>query len=88
MKKNIFLILILIVLIVSPLFIAKNAEFAGTDAEAAAVINQINPDYNPWFKPLWKPQSTEIESLLFALQAALGAGIIGYCLGARYRTKA
>jgi cobalt/nickel transport protein len=30
---------------------------------------------------VWKPPSPEIESLLFALQAALGAGVIGYVVG-------
>ncbi|NLN22191.1 MAG: cobalt ABC transporter substrate-binding protein CbiN, partial [Syntrophomonadaceae bacterium] len=29
----------------------------------------------------WEPPSGEIESLLFALQAAIGAGFIGYYLG-------
>ena len=38
----------------------------------------IVPDY---FEPLLEPASGEIASLLFALQAALGAGVIGYWLG-------
>jgi cobalt/nickel transport protein len=32
--------------------------------------------------PLLEPASGEIASLFFALQAAIGAGIIGYWLGA------
>ena len=32
-------------------------------------------------EPLLEPASGEIASLLFALQAALGAGVIGYWLG-------
>ena len=31
--------------------------------------------------PIIEPASGEIASLLFALQAALGAGVIGYYLG-------
>ncbi len=33
--------------------------------------------------PLWEPPSPEIESLLFAVQAALGAGVLGYYFGRR-----
>jgi cobalt/nickel transport protein len=37
---------------------------------------------------LYEPPSDEIESLLFALQAALGAGFIGYYIGyKRGKTK-
>ena len=35
---------------------------------------------------LFEPASGEIESLLFASQAALGAGIVGYYIGTT-RTK-
>ncbi|GAB4177380.1 MAG: energy-coupling factor ABC transporter substrate-binding protein [Geothermobacteraceae bacterium] len=57
--------------------------FTGTDDQATAAITQLAPDYRPWAKPLWQPPSGEIESLLFSLQAALGAGIIGYVIGRR-----
>lgn len=79
--KNIILIVIVIALAVIPLLIAKNAEFGGSDDQAEAAITEINKDYKPWFSPIWEPPSGEIESLLFALQAAIGAGIIGYGLG-------
>jgi cobalt/nickel transport protein len=45
------------------------------------VIAEINPDMQPWFEPIWSPPGGETESLLFSLQAALGAGIIGYFFG-------
>jgi len=35
----------------------------------------------PWFESLWEPPRGEIESLLFVLQAAIGAGFIGYFIG-------
>ena len=35
----------------------------------------------PWFQPFWEPPGGGTESLLFALQAALGAGFIGYYFG-------
>ena len=56
------------------------------DGEAEAAISEINPDYKPWFSSFFEPASGEIESLLFASQAALGAGIVGYYIGAT-RTK-
>ncbi len=79
--SNVFLILVVIGLAVIPLLLLKNAEFGGADGEAEKAITEINQGYQPWFVPLCEPPSGEIESLLFALQAAIGAGIIGYGLG-------
>lgn len=56
--------------------------FGGTDNQAQAAIGQIAPHFQRWFEPLLEPASDQVESLLFALQAAIGAGIIGYWLGA------
>ncbi len=56
--------------------------FGGADAKAQQAIGEIAPDYKPWFAPILEPASGEIASLLFALQAAIGAGLIGYWLGA------
>ncbi len=64
-----------------PLITLKNAEFAGADGLAETAITEINPDYEPWFSSLYEPASGEIESLLFAVQAALGAGVAGFILG-------
>lgn len=54
---------------------------AGADGIAGALIEETNPDYDPWFEPLSEPASGEIESLLFALQAALGSGVVCFVLG-------
>ena len=78
---NLLLLLLVVVITVVPLFVAKGAEFGGADGEAEGAITEINPDYAPWFSSFYEPPSGEIESLLFALQAALGAGFIGYYLG-------
>ncbi len=96
--QNILLILAVIVLALIPLWIVEKpaagpdgeeAEiFAGADGQAEEMISKIAPDYEPWFSPLIEPASGEIESMLFALQAALGAGFIGYYLGmGRMREK-
>jgi len=62
--------------------------FKSSDSQAAGVIREIAPDYKPWFQSIIKPPSGEIESLLFALQAAIGAGFIGYYAGySRGRSK-
>lgn len=89
--QNIALILAVIVLALIPLFTVQRPEpgpdgkkveiFAGADSQAEELIKKIVPDYKPWFEPLFEPPSGEIASLLFALQAALGAGFIGYYLG-------
>ena len=55
--------------------------FGGADARAQQAIGDISPGYEPWFKPVFEPASSEIASLLFALQAAIGAGVIGFWLG-------
>lgn len=81
MMNNLLLILLVIALAVVPLFLVKDAEFGGADGEAEEAITEINADYEPWFSPIFEPPSGEVESLLFSSQAALGAGIIGYCLG-------
>lgn len=53
--------------------------FGGTDSQVTAMLEEAG--HEPWFEPLFEPGSGEIESGLFALQAALGAGVLGYALG-------
>ena len=55
--------------------------FGGADERAQRAISTIAPQYQPWVTPLFEPPSGEIASLLFALQAAIGAGVIGFWLG-------
>ena len=80
-KKNLFLILIVIVIAVVPLLMIKDSEFGGADGKAEELIQEINPDYKPWASNLIELPGGETESLLYALQAALGAGVKGYVLG-------
>jgi cobalt/nickel transport protein len=87
-RTNIILLVLVVIITVVPLYIAKGSEFGGADGEAEDLITEINPEYKPWFSSLYEPPSGEIESLLFALQAALGAGFIGYYIGyKRGKTK-
>lgn len=80
-KTNLLLVLLIIAIIITPLLFQKDAEFEGSDDQAEDVIGEIDSDYEPWFDPIWEPPSGEIESLLFSLQVAIGAGAIGYIFG-------
>ena len=69
------------VLAAAPLVLVRDSEFGGADGKATEAIAEVQPEYKPWFKPLIEPPGTETESFLFALQAAIGAGTIGYVIG-------
>jgi cobalt/nickel transport protein len=91
MSRKLELIVLVILLIFAAQFFyissTTNAEYGGADDKPAGVIGQITGGtYKPIASSIWQPPSAEIESLLFALQAAIGAGIIGYFLG-YYRAK-
>ncbi|MDF1534151.1 MAG: energy-coupling factor ABC transporter substrate-binding protein [Methanosarcinaceae archaeon] len=59
-----------------------DAEYGGADGQAEGVIAQLTDStYEPIAEPFWEPPSGEIESLLFGLQAAFGALVIGYFFG-------
>ena len=74
-QKNLILIGLVILLAAFPLWYCRDAEFGGADGMAG------RPDYEPWFQPIFEPASGEVESLLFALQAAIGSGIVCFVLG-------
>ncbi len=82
---NLMILLAVVLLAVVPLMVVSKSgdeeRFTGSDDQAEAVITQIQPDYKPWFSSVWEPPSGEIESLLFALQAAIGAGVVCYYFG-------
>ncbi|WP_164926848.1 energy-coupling factor ABC transporter substrate-binding protein [Chlorobaculum tepidum] len=79
--KNLLLGVLVIALAAVPLMSLKHAEFGGSDDQAEHAITQLHPEYKRWFTPFWEPPGGEVESLLFALQAAIGAGVLGYGLG-------
>ncbi|MDX3685392.1 energy-coupling factor ABC transporter substrate-binding protein [Streptomyces sp. NBC_01696] len=86
-KINALLLVVVAALAVLPLALGlgngEKEPFTGADAQAETAITEIDPDYEPWFSPLYEPPSGEIESALFALQAALGAGVLAYYFGLR-----
>jgi cobalt/nickel transport protein len=81
MKSRYYIILIaaVVLLFAAPLLLFPSAEFGGADSAAEQAIS--DQGYTPWFTSIWEPPSSEIETLLFSLQAAIGALIIGYFVG-------
>ena len=84
-KKKITTILILVILcaviLIFPLMTIKDSEFGGADGAAEEAIAVVDPDYEAWADPILEPPGGETESLLFCLQTALGAIVIGFGFG-------
>jgi len=66
----------------------SNAEFTGSDTVGSGLIAELSGTPLENFQPIipqWEPPSGEIESCLFALQAAFGGilvgGIFGFWIG-------
>ena len=97
-RWNLLMLLAVILLVAVPLRIIRRPQpgpdgraaeiFTGTDDQAKDAISEVAPGYRPWAHSLIKPPSREVESLLFALQAAIGAGFMGYYFGSRRPWKA
>ena len=77
-KRSVWMLLAIAVIVVIPLLLG--GEFAGADGAAAAIVEGTE-GFAPWFHPIWEPPSGEVASMLFSLQAALGAGVVGYAIG-------
>jgi cobalt/nickel transport protein len=87
-RHTTFLLLLgIIALVAIALVLGRGADtdekaFVGTDSRATSLVEQNHPHYVAWFQPLFRPQSPEVESGLFALQAALGGAAVGYAVAA------
>lgn len=82
---NILLVVAVVALFAVPVLFVPG-EYTGSDGQAGEAIEATG--YQPWFSPVWEPPSGEIESGIFAMQAAAGAGVLGYCIGvARTRSR-
>lgn len=82
-RRHLLTLLAVVVLVVAPLFLYLGSDnvLSGSDSRAVEEAGRIDPDHEPWFEPVWSPPEPETEGLLFALQAALGAAVIGYVAG-------
>jgi cobalt/nickel transport protein len=84
---NVLLFLGVIILVAVPL-IFVSGEYGGSDDQGQAQIEKSHPDYKPWFSSIYEPPSGEVSSGLFAIQAAIGGGALGYYFGvARTRRR-
>jgi cobalt/nickel transport protein len=62
----------------------SDAKFSGSDNVGSGLIAKLSGTPLEKFQPLipqWVPPSTEIESCLFALQAAVGGILVGSVFG-------
>lgn len=84
-RLNLLLLLAAAAIAAAPLVISLDGDavFSGADGLAQTEAQRIRPDYRPWATAFWQPPSAEVESLLFSLQAAIGAGLFGYYIGRR-----
>ncbi len=96
--RNGVMIAVIAALSILPLFIVKQPDtgpdgvrveqFKGTDDLATTAVRTLAPGYKPWFNSVFKTPGSEIDTLLLALQAAIGAGFLGYYIGySRGRSK-
>jgi len=84
LNRSLLLLAASAAIMAAPFLLRVEGEFKGNDDRASDAIAESRPGYEPWFQPLWKPPSGEVESMLFALQAAIGAGVLGYVIGRRH----
>ncbi len=70
-----------VILSMAPVLMYQGKEFKATDSINVTAIEQVKPGYKPWFEPVIKPSGGEIETFLFATQAAIGSGVTCYILG-------
>lgn len=78
---NIALLIAVVVIVIIPFFVTSYTEFGGTDDKAGEIIMEIDNGYEPWFSSLIELPSDGVESLLFTVQAAIGALVLGFGLG-------
>lgn len=83
-KMYILLLVIVAIIVIAPLAMynglgENQGYFGGSDDAGGKVIEATG--YTPWFNSIWEPPSSEIQSLLFCVQTAIGTIILGYFLG-------
>ena len=84
-----FAIIAIFIIVVLAWGNANGKLFGGADDGAEDVIAEVDPDFEPWTGGIWGDYElpSETESLLFAVQAAIGAIIIGYFIGLNRQKK-
>lgn len=84
MKKNgkwIFILVLFVAAVAAiPLFLSS-FDIPGADDNAGKAVAVVDPDYKPWARSLIEFSGKNTETLLFCLQAGIGAGILGTGFG-------
>ncbi len=80
---------VIAILVVFALWYASDSEFDGADTAAGNVIGEVDPDYELWYDGIFGDYELpgETENMFFAIQAAIGAIIIGYFIGRYTKSK-
>lgn len=91
MSRNVKIVVVsliaIILLILVPLFVLKDAEFGGSDDAGSVKVEEVTgEEYEPWFTPVLEQMiggelSGEVESLFFCVQTGLGVGVLAYGFG-------
>jgi len=79
-QKYLLALMVVVAIFAIPFFLNPSAKFGGADNAGTNAITAQQPDYKPWYTSWWTPPA-ETATMLFALQAAIGALIIGYFIG-------
>jgi len=77
--KHVLIVVIVIALFIVPFVINQDADFGGTDGQGPDAIEESG--YTPWIDPLAYQPDDLGERLLFSLQVAIGAVILGFYIG-------
>src|SRR4051812_27516985 len=87
-QRNVLLLVVALLLVGLPLLFSRGAQWSGADDRSTAAIQELQPDYQPWFSSVFEP--TGYERWMFGLQALLGSAVLstamGYFVG-RYRAR-
>lgn len=80
------LLLVAVFIAFAPLFFLKDAEFGGSDDRGNTLIEETDPEYEPWAAPVLEvilggELPGEVESMLFCVQTGIGVGIIAFFMG-------
>ena len=87
-KRTVVILVILTILIIfTPLFLLKGAQFEGSDGAGSEMVQEVaGEEYKPWFNPILETLiggelPGEMETLFFCIQTGIGVGIIAFCFG-------
>jgi len=96
-RKNKRLVLILsivcLLLVFVPLFALRGADFGGSDDQGSETVSEVTgKSYTPWTVPVLEKLlggevPSEMETLFFCIQTAIGTGILFFFLGRMYERK-